>query len=528
MAKSLTSSQISDVQRKVLLEKKKMANVAKEYNVSPKTINRFSFDENTPPNQQSTEVRKQQINLTVQQKRDILTKIDKGEKTQDLAVKYSVDPSTIRRIKTSRSAILKRAQELDDSQQFKQLRAAGVPVTGDLLKLKALEVNKIIGGPSDFKASNGWLDHFKKTYGIRQLSMQGEKLSSDTTAADEFKIWLQNHLRENGYEEDQVYNADETGAHYKSLPKKTLAAGTEKQASGFKELKERVTVMCCANASGTHKITPLIIGKSKNPKCFAKFEKEKLPVTYMNSPSAWMDRKLFMDWFKDVFIKEVHEKHPEGRKVLLLLDNAPSHPPAAELNAIDDTVQVLLFLPANVTALIQPMDQGVIEKMKRMFRKKLLRELILQQEGESIIKLAKKQTVKDCCYQIASSWDLVTEQDLRNSVPEYADCTFEVAKNWIVEDYQVNGWKILDVQEIYERFTSSNQVEGEDLSEENSIHEDEESSESLPKEISTEEAFNGLMKFRAWFERRFESTSTHLNNIQELMDITMDIYNSAV
>ncbi|XP_058810614.1 jerky protein homolog-like [Phymastichus coffea] len=304
--------------------------------------------------------------------------------------------------------------------------------------------------------------------------MQGEKLSSDTTAADEFKIWLQNYLRENSYEEDQVYNADETGAHYKSLPKKTLAAGTEKQVPGFKELKERVTVMCCANASGTHKITPLVIGKSKNPRCFAKFEKEKLPVTYMNSLSAWMDRKLFMDWFKDVFIKEVHEKHPEGRKVLLLLDNAPSHPPAAELNAINDTVQVL-FLTANVTALIQPMDQGVIEKMKRMLRKKLLRELILQQEGESIIELAKKQTVKDCCYRIASSWNLVTEQDLRNSwnsifgratseqnnqvssedvnqlvqllqsVPEYADCTFEVAKNWIVEDYQVNGWKILDV-----------------------------------------------------------------------------------
>lgn len=42
-------------------------------------------------------------------------------------------------------------------------------------------------------------------------------------------------------------------------------------------------------------------------------------------------------------------------KILLLLDNAPAHPPAEELNAVNENVEVV-YLPPNVTALIQPMD----------------------------------------------------------------------------------------------------------------------------------------------------------------------------
>lgn len=86
----------------------------------------------------------------------------------------------------------------------------------------------------------------------------------------------------------------------------------------------------------------------------------------MNTTSGWIDRKLSMEWFEAIFIKEVREQHPEHRRVMLLLENAPSHPSATKLNAsYDETVQVM-FLPPNVTDLIQPMDQGVIEKVKRV------------------------------------------------------------------------------------------------------------------------------------------------------------------
>lgn len=43
----------------------------------------------------------------------------------------------------------------------------------------------------------------------------------------------------------------------------------------------------------------------------------------------------------EIFIPQVKSVHPdETRKVLLLLDNASSHPSADELNLIDATVHV--------------------------------------------------------------------------------------------------------------------------------------------------------------------------------------------
>lgn len=44
-------------------------------------------------------------------------------------------------------------------------------------------------------------------------------------------------------------------------------------------------------------------------------------------------------------------------KTLLLLENAPSHPPENELT-IEDGCIFVMFMPPNVKPLIQPMDQN--------------------------------------------------------------------------------------------------------------------------------------------------------------------------
>ena len=70
-------------------------------------------------------------------------------------------------------------------------------------------------------------------------------------------------------------------------------------------------------------------------------------------------------------------------KVLLLLDNAPSHPDESVLQSSDKCIKAM-FLPP--TALIQPMDQGVLESLKRCYCKSLLQKLLLHdQEGYSMI-----------------------------------------------------------------------------------------------------------------------------------------------
>lgn len=55
---------------------------------------------------------------------------------------------------------------------------------------------------------------------------------------------------------------------------------------------------------------------------------------------------------------------------MLIFDNAPAH---MGLSFPDDIV--VLYLPPNLTCVYQPMDQGVISALKRVYKTKLLDEV---------------------------------------------------------------------------------------------------------------------------------------------------------
>ena len=80
----------------------------------------------------------------------------------------------------------------------------------------------------EFSASSGWLWRFCQHHSIRQLSLQGVKLSADKAVADQFIPNFQAFVEEGGYNLHQVFNCDEMGLHYKLLPQKSLAAHFEK------------------------------------------------------------------------------------------------------------------------------------------------------------------------------------------------------------------------------------------------------------------------------------------------------------
>ncbi|GFT32961.1 jerky protein homolog-like [Trichonephila clavipes] len=187
------------------------------------------------------------------------------------------------------------------------------------------------------------------------------------------------------YSRGDVYNVDETGVNWKALSRKSLASKRESTAPGFKVSKERVTAMVCANGSGTHSLPLLVIGKSKISRCSKNVSC--LPTLYKAQKS----------------------------KVLLILDNAPCHLPVEILNAIDDDFSVL-YLPSNVTALVQPMDQGIIERLKRIYRKQVLRRLLLaENDKESVPPFAEKLNIKDTCYMLAEAWDSLERQSPKNA-----------------------------------------------------------------------------------------------------------------
>ena len=150
-----------------------------------------------------------------------------------------------------------------------------------------------------------------------------------------------------------------TNALCRLEPDRTLAT---RRLSGRKKNKERLSIALCANADGSHKLPPLIIGKYANPRCFKNIDICNLPMTYRNNNKAWMLTTLFQDWLHD-FDRQVGQKH-RGQRVLLLLDNCTNH----KIEGLDLLNVDVHFLPPNTTSKIQPMDAGIIMSFKKHYR----------------------------------------------------------------------------------------------------------------------------------------------------------------
>lgn len=75
-----------------------------------------------------------------------------------------------------------------------------------------------------------------------------------------------------------------------------------------------------------------------------------------------MTLSIFYEW-----LQKINKKmEQQGRRILLLLDNAPVHPCDVELSNIE-----LMYFPPNVTSKLQPLDQGIIKAFKDHYKKKL-------------------------------------------------------------------------------------------------------------------------------------------------------------
>ena len=293
-----------------------------------------------------------------------------------------------------------------------------------IVKAKALDLHKKLCDArgmteTKFTASDGWLWRFCQRHCVRQLSLQGERLSADKPAADQFIVDFQEFVRIKGYTNDQIFNADESGLYFKLLPQKSLAAHFEKTADGRKTQKERVTISACSNASGSIKLPLLLIGKSKNPRCFKHVKKEDLPLIYTNQSNAWVTATIFAEWFHKNFVPAVKRRLIELQqepKAILLIDNCSAHPDEQELTSSDGTI-ITKFLPPNVTSLIQPMDQGVLQAIKSRYRRKILEELVLREDNDecSIIDFLKGINLLKVSFMISSCWNDISPNTLHLS-----------------------------------------------------------------------------------------------------------------
>ena len=57
---------------------------------------------------------------------------------------------------------------------------------------------------------------------------------------------------------------------------------------GFKKAKDRITVGLAVNSTGGERLKPIVIHKSKQPRCFGKTFNPGSVVSYYSNKKAWM------------------------------------------------------------------------------------------------------------------------------------------------------------------------------------------------------------------------------------------------
>lgn len=237
-------------------------------------------------------------------------------------------------------------------------------------------------------------------YGIHQKKVCGESAAVDEEQCD---TWIRNTLPAllASYDDNDIFNADETGLFFKCLPDKTLAFKNEK-CYGGKLSKERVTCLLATNMTGTEKLKIFLIGKSAKPRCFR--GNTHLSVTYKSNKKAWMTADLFETWLLE--LDKYFLRH--NRKVLLIIDNCPAHPQLShKLKAIK-----LEFFPPNMTSKLQPLDQGIIKCFKFHYRRRILEKILDSFENHHSIP---KIDLLDCINIVTTVWNIdVSPKTIQN------------------------------------------------------------------------------------------------------------------
>ncbi|XP_057327621.1 tigger transposable element-derived protein 4-like [Microplitis mediator] len=324
----------------------------------------------------------------IKEKAHIIWRLESGETNNGIAKEYAVSHSTISTIWKDKERIKKtfeennlkikraRTTEHNDIDQallkwFKHQRSNNIPISGPILQEKTNDFARQLG-KENFKCSSSWVQRFRLRHSIVSGKISGEAADVPIGTKEE---WLSQKwpILCQGYKPEDIFNADELGLFYNMTPDKTLKFKGDK-CTGGKLSKRRITVMAAANMTGSY---------------------------YENNNKSWMTSKIFEKWLRNWDSQLQLQK----RKILLVVDNCPAHCLVENLEYIK-----VVFLPPNITSVLQPLDQGVIKSLKMHYRKLLVINLLQRIEKKE----EEKFTILDAIFMISQAWQNVTQRTIAN------------------------------------------------------------------------------------------------------------------
>ncbi|CCO27126.1 Tigger transposable element-derived protein 6 OS=Homo sapiens GN=TIGD6 PE=2 SV=2 [Rhizoctonia solani AG-1 IB] len=283
-----------------------------------------------------------------------------------------------------------------------QKLANNARLTGEIIMAKAHDFCNLFGisQANRLEFSRGWLGAFKKRHGLHQVTFHGERASVPRQYIKFECERLLPILR--WYAPWDRYNVDETGLFWRMPPGHGL--GTH-ESGGLKGDKSRITYVLGSNQDGSHKLPPLVIGKAAHPNCFGRNRSvASYGFWYTSNKKAWMNKILWKSYLH--YLDEMMGR--EGRRILLICDNASSH----KHDASTFTNLHIEFLSPNLTPWLQPMDAGVIAAFKSQYRRRFARLAIRRDDAgiANIYKINQLEAMKIA----ADAWESISPETISN------------------------------------------------------------------------------------------------------------------
>ncbi|XP_045104973.1 tigger transposable element-derived protein 1-like, partial [Portunus trituberculatus] len=127
----------------------------------------------------------------------------------------------------------------------------------------------------------------------------------------------------------------------------------------------------------------------------------------------------FIKEFEKLIFKKYLTDNGLPLKCVLLLDNAPGHPPGLADDLLDEFKFIkVVYLPANTTSILQPMDQQVISNFKKLFTKHLFKRCFEVTENTNLTLREfwkQRYNIVICVKLIDIAWQGVTKRTLNSA-----------------------------------------------------------------------------------------------------------------
>ena len=251
------------------------------------------------------------------EKIDLIQRADSGVSQRHLARDFDIGLGTVnnilkKKVKTlyeaeappSNAPKRKARHEVLNNMVWDWYKAQKGPISGIMVQEKALELAKRVPQAQSFKASNGWLETFCKRHHISFRKQRQAATAPPLPMAmdlpdpslEEWGDWYASERMMELlklYAPDDVFSGSETQLLYQTLPDTAgrLLRDLKDHSLSLQEDADVITLLLCCNATGSHKIPPLIVGSE------VKVDASLEALGMKKAPQAWMTADIFTTGF---------------------------------------------------------------------------------------------------------------------------------------------------------------------------------------------------------------------------------------